>query len=111
VRTREAWERVTAKRQEHQTAATLKATAGETHDDHIRAGLEWIYAACSEHGLDPDEVMETMLVAQADTTPNLRALVFVQALAANDLPEACFAGGYLSGLTVGLELLRERRAA
>jgi hypothetical protein len=108
---REAWDRVTAKRQEHQTAAGLQATGDETKADHQRAGMEWIEALCAEHGLSVHEVLETLLVAQADTTPNLRALVLVKALAANDLPKACFGGGFLSGLAVGLELIRERKAA
>jgi hypothetical protein len=106
VKVQEAWARVTAKREEHQTAAGLKATAQATQDDHQRAGLEWLEALCSEHGLDIDDVMDAMLSAQHDSTPNLRALVVVRALAANDLPEACFSGGFFSGLAVGLELTR-----
>jgi hypothetical protein len=42
VTTREAWDRVTAKRQEHQTAAGLQAAAQATQDDHKRAGMERI---------------------------------------------------------------------
>jgi hypothetical protein len=107
VRPSEAWKRVTAKRQEHQTAAGLKATAGETRDDHERAGLEWVEAVCAERGIDLAELLDTMLVAQRDTTPNLRALVVIGSLGVNDLPEACFGGGFLSGLTVGLELAKD----
>lgn len=104
--TREAWERVTAKREEHQTAAGLQATSKATRDDHSRAGMQWLEAVCREHGLDIDDVLGTMVAAQADTTPNLRALVAIGALGPGELPEACFGGGFFTGLTVGLEVKR-----
>lgn len=73
--------------------------------------MEWIDALCAEYGLDADDILRALLAAQEDTTPNLRALVVVRSLAPNDLPEACFGGGFFSGFAVGLEVARERSAA
>lgn len=101
-----AWARVTAKRQEHQDAGTLKASAAETQADHARAGVEWILAVCREHGLDFDDVTEAMVEAMNDSIPNLRALAAIGAIPRSQLDQAAFGGGFFSGFAIGLELRR-----
>lgn len=103
----EAWQRVNAKREEHQEPAILRSTLDATVSDFQRAGLQWIEAAADEHDFSAADFIETMEAAQAITTPNLRALVEIGAIDPVYLPEACFGGGFASGVLVGLELAKD----
>lgn len=105
---REAYARVAAKRQEHQTPAGLKATAGATQADHLRAGEEWIGALCAEHRLDPVDVLDALMAADKETSPNINALAAVGALGVGEISTAAFGAGFFAGLATGLELAKER---
>lgn len=106
---REAYALVVAKRQEHQLAAGLKATAGATQDDHFRAGQEWVDALCAEYRLERDDLLGALLTAEAETSPNVNALAAIGAIGVGDIATAAFGGGFFAGLATGLELAKERQ--